>query len=67
MLHRLDTNTQGGLTSAEVQQRLEKHGRNELTEKKRNPILHYLSFMWNPLSWAMVRTFTKSSCAECPL
>lgn len=53
-MHKLDTSIEHGLASSEAEQRLQKYGRNELAEKKKNPVLAYLSFMWNPLSWAMV-------------
>ena len=42
-----------GLTSAEAEKRLAEYGPNKLPESSRNPILVYLSYMWNPLSWAM--------------
>lgn len=42
-----------GLSSQEAKDRLDKFGPNELRETKKNPILHFFSFMWNPLSWAM--------------
>ncbi|KAJ2751072.1 ATPase 3, plasma membrane-type, partial [Coemansia nantahalensis] len=42
-----------GLTQAEATARLAKFGPNKLPEKKVNPILMFLSFMWNPLSWVM--------------
>ncbi|KAJ1994300.1 hypothetical protein H4R33_000337 [Dimargaris cristalligena] len=42
-----------GLTDAEVATRIEKFGRNRLEQKEINPILQFLSFMWNPLSWVM--------------
>ncbi|CAF0930578.1 unnamed protein product [Adineta ricciae] len=42
-----------GLTDDQVNERLEKFGPNKIEEKKRNPILKFLSFMWNPLSWVM--------------
>ncbi|XVF13440.1 hypothetical protein REPUB_Repub08aG0208000 [Reevesia pubescens] len=45
--------TEEGLTSDEVQQRLELFGYNKLEEKKENKILKFLGFMWNPLSWVM--------------
>mmetsp|Transcript_11130 Transcript_11130/g.33371 ORF Transcript_11130/g.33371 Transcript_11130/m.33371 type:complete len:1061 (-) Transcript_11130:545-3727(-) len=45
--------THEGLTSAEVQKRLAEYGPNKLPEGSRNPILVYLGYMWNPLSWAM--------------
>mmetsp|Transcript_24189 Transcript_24189/g.43300 ORF Transcript_24189/g.43300 Transcript_24189/m.43300 type:complete len:1063 (-) Transcript_24189:267-3455(-) len=45
--------THHGLTSAEVQKRLEEYGPNKLPESTRIPILVFLGYMWNPLSWAM--------------
>ena len=45
--------TDKGLTSAEVAQRLEQYGPNKLPEKHVSPILRFLGYMWNPLSWAM--------------
>ncbi|EFN55631.1 hypothetical protein CHLNCDRAFT_133797 [Chlorella variabilis] len=42
-----------GLTSEEVAKRLEEYGYNKLPEESRNAFLVYLSYMWNPLSWAM--------------
>ena len=44
---------EGGLTSDEHAKRLEEYGPNKLPESTRNPILVYLGYMWNPLSWAM--------------
>ncbi len=41
------------MTSAEVEKRLAEYGPNKLPESSRNPILVYLGYMWNPLSWAM--------------
>ncbi|KAG1243172.1 hypothetical protein G6F68_015911 [Rhizopus microsporus] len=42
-----------GLTTDEVNRRIEKFGRNKLESKDVNPILQFLGFMWNPLSWVM--------------
>ncbi|KAF9363925.1 plasma membrane H+-ATPase [Mortierella sp. NVP85] len=42
-----------GLTTAEAQARIAKFGYNRLEQKEINPILQFLSFMWNPLSWVM--------------
>ncbi|KAI8974943.1 hypothetical protein BDB01DRAFT_377958 [Pilobolus umbonatus] len=42
-----------GLTSAEASKRIEKFGHNKLETKEVNPILQFLGFMWNPLSWVM--------------
>ena len=40
-----------GLTSAEATKRLEKYGYNELPEKKRHPLLDFLSHFWGPIPW----------------
>lgn len=40
-----------GLTEREAKKRLEAFGPNRLAHKKRNPVLQYLGYMWNPLSW----------------
>ncbi|KAM9963911.1 hypothetical protein ACTFIW_005552 [Dictyostelium discoideum] len=42
-----------GLTKAEAQKRLEEVGPNAIPDVKRYPILEFLYFMWNPLSWTM--------------
>ncbi|WVZ17475.1 hypothetical protein V8G54_010457 [Vigna mungo] len=45
--------TREGLTSQQVQERLDLFGYNKLEEKKESKILKFLGFMWNPLSWVM--------------
>ena len=45
--------TKHGLTTAEAEQRLKEYGPNKLPESSRSPILVFLGYMWNPLSWAM--------------
>jgi len=42
-----------GLKPDVAARRLAKFGPNALPEKKVNPILEFLMFMWNPLSWVM--------------
>lgn len=51
-LHELQCNDKG-LTTAEQTRRLEQYGPNKLPESTVNPILRFLGYMWNPLSWAM--------------
>ncbi|CAN1134693.1 ATPase 7, plasma membrane-type [Linum perenne] len=45
--------TRDGLSSDDIQQRLELFGHNKLEEKKESKFLKFLGFMWNPLSWVM--------------
>jgi H+-transporting ATPase len=40
-----------GLTQAEAQKRLTQYGPNELTEKKTNLFLKFLSYFWGPILW----------------
>eukprot|EP01134_Creolimax_fragrantissima_P006719 CFRG6719T1 len=42
-----------GLSTLEVERRLNQFGHNKLPEKNINPVLEYLKFLWNPLSWCM--------------
>lgn len=44
---------ENGLTPDEAVRRLELFGPNRLESEEQNPILQFLSFMWNPLSWVM--------------
>ena len=41
----------GGLGTAEAPHRLAEHGFNELTEKKHNPFLEFISHFWGPIPW----------------
>ena len=40
-----------GLTQAEAQKRLTQYGPNELTEKRTNLYLKFLSYFWGPIPW----------------
>jgi len=48
----LDT-TVDGLSNAEVKNRLEKFGKNELIEKKTNPFLEFILRYWGPMPWLL--------------
>jgi len=45
--------TAQGLSTTEANARKVKYGTNSLPEKKKSSLLLFLSFMWNPLAWAM--------------
>jgi H+-transporting ATPase len=40
-----------GLSQAEAQKRLAQYGPNEITEKKDNPFLKFLTYFWGPIPW----------------
>ena len=42
-----------GLSFDQVEHRLQFHGRNELEEHTVHPVIQFLLFYWNPLSWTM--------------
>jgi H+-transporting ATPase len=44
-----------GLTDVEAKKRLAQYGRNEITEKKTNLFLKFLSYFWGPIPW-MIET-----------
>ena len=47
----LNTSLEKGITNEEAKNRLEKYGLNEIPEKKKNPILKFLSYFWGPIPW----------------
>jgi H+-transporting ATPase len=42
-----------GLTEAEVPQRFQRYGFNEVTEKRSNPVLAFLTRYWGPMPWLL--------------
>jgi H+-transporting ATPase len=40
-----------GLTEADALERLKRYGYNEISEKKANPFLKFLSYYWGPIPW----------------
>ncbi len=40
-----------GLTEADALERLKRYGYNEISEKKTNPFLKFLSYYWGPIPW----------------
>ena len=57
-----------GLTSEEVSERIRAFGRNEVPEKRRNPLLGFLKRFWGPMPWllelAMVLTLAVNHIVE---
>lgn len=47
---RLDASPEG-LDQAEVQNRLQHYGYNEISERKVNPLLKFLTYFWGPIPW----------------
>jgi len=48
----LDTSVDG-LTESEAKKRLDKFGYNEVREKRRSPVLDFLSRYWGPMPWLL--------------
>ena len=40
-----------GLTREEVKERTEKNGYNDISEKKQNPLVKFLTYFWGPIPW----------------
>ena len=47
---KLDT-SENGLSQSEAKKRLIQYGPNELSEKKTNPFLKFLTYFWGPIPW----------------
>ncbi|MFH0924065.1 MAG: HAD-IC family P-type ATPase [bacterium] len=50
LLSKLHSSSQG-LSSSEVKKRLQEYGYNEIKEKKKNPLLKFLTYFWGPIPW----------------
>jgi len=50
LLQRLST-SENGLSAAEASRRLDAFGPNEITEKRINPLLKFLTYFWGPIPW----------------
>ena len=42
-----------GLSSSDVEQRIRQYGKNEVLEKKENPVLKFLKKFWAPVPWML--------------
>jgi H+-transporting ATPase len=45
------SSSKSGLSSPEAEKRLQEFGPNEISEKKVNPIVKFLSYFWGPIPW----------------
>ncbi|MEO5988436.1 MAG: plasma-membrane proton-efflux P-type ATPase [Candidatus Eisenbacteria bacterium] len=53
-----------GLTQDEARKRLLQYGPNELEEKKRNPLLKFLTYFWGPIPWMIEAAVILSAVAR---
>src|SRR5271165_1777898 len=53
-----------GLTQAEAEKRLTQYGPNEITEKKSNELLKFLSYFWGPIPWMIEAAVILSAVAQ---
>jgi H+-transporting ATPase len=50
LLNKLST-SKNGISSSEAERRLQQYGRNEIPEKKANPLIKFLGYFWGPIPW----------------
>ena len=53
-----------GLSQAEARKRLTQYGPNEITEKKINPFLKFLTYFWGPIPWMIEAAVILSAVAR---
>src|SRR5665811_1475554 len=53
-----------GLTRAEAAKRLVQYGPNEIEEKKDNPFLKFLTYLWGPIPWMIEAAVVLSALAQ---
>ncbi|MGD0409876.1 MAG: plasma-membrane proton-efflux P-type ATPase [Candidatus Limnocylindrales bacterium] len=53
-----------GLTQAEAKKRLIQYGPNEIEEKKDNPFLKFLTYLWGPIPWMIEAAVVLSALAQ---
>ncbi len=52
------------LTGAEAKKRLTQYGPNEIEEKKANPLLKFLTYLWGPIPWMIEAAVVLSALAQ---
>jgi len=45
------SSSENGLSDSSVKERTEEYGYNEISEKKVNPLMKFLSYFWGPIPW----------------
>ena len=45
------SSSEKGISVSEAEERLKKYGYNEISEKKVNPLIKFLSYFWGPIPW----------------
>jgi H+-transporting ATPase len=63
LLSKLESSSEG-LTQDQAKKRLIKYGPNEITEKKTNPILKFLTYFWGPIPWMIEAAVILSAIAK---
>ena len=53
-----------GLSQAEAQKRLTQYGPNEIEEKRTNPFLKFLTYLWGPIPWMIEAAVVLSAIAR---
>jgi H+-transporting ATPase len=53
-----------GLSQTEAQKRLTQYGPNEIEEKKANPFLKFLTYLWGPIPWMIEAAVILSAVAQ---
>ena len=53
-----------GLSQTEAQKRLVQYGPNEIAEKKANPFLKFLTYLWGPIPWMIEAAVVLSAVAQ---
>jgi H+-transporting ATPase len=63
LLKKLGSSSEG-LTQAEAAKRLVQYGPNEIEEKKDNPFLKFLTYLWGPIPWMIEAAVVLSALAQ---